>query len=67
VSEAEERGPQEDGAQQPSRVVEFYPPPKPDDELPPPTFRQALVGYGSIMLGLVLLGLLLGAMMRFLR
>ncbi len=48
------------------RVVEHYPPP-PDDELPPPTFRQALIGYGSIMLALVLLGLLVGLLMKVLR
>lgn len=48
------------------RVVEHYPPPQPD-ELPPPTFRQALVGYGSIILALVLLGVLLGVLMRVLR
>jgi hypothetical protein len=39
----------------------------PEAELSPPTFRQALVGYGSIMLGLVLLGLLIGVLMRVLR
>jgi hypothetical protein len=39
----------------------------PEYELPPPTFRQALVGYGSIMLGLVLLGLLIGVLMKVLR
>ena len=50
----------------PVKVIEFYPPPEPD-ELPPPTFRQALVGYGSILLGLVLLGVLLGSLMRLLR
>jgi hypothetical protein len=37
------------------------------DELPPPTFRQALVGYGSIFVALVLLALLLGVLMRVLR
>lgn len=47
------------------RVVEHYPPPL--DELPPPTFRQALIGYGSIILALVLLGVLLGVLMRVLR
>ena len=50
----------------PVKVIEFYPPPEPD-ELPPPTFKQALVGYGSILLGLVLLGVLLGSLMRLLR
>ena len=38
-----------------------------DDELPPPSFRQALIGYGSIMLGLVLLGLFIGFLMKVLR
>ena len=49
------------------RIVEHYPPPLPQDELPPPTFRQALFGYGSIILGLVLLGLLIGVLMKVLR
>ena len=48
------------------KVIEHYAPPA-DDELPPPTFRQALVGYGSILLGLVLLGLLIGFFMKILR
>jgi hypothetical protein len=39
----------------------------PPDELPPPTFRQALIGYGSIILGLVLVGLLIGLLMKVLR
>ena len=39
----------------------------PPDELPPPTFRQALVGYGSIILGLVVLGLIIGLLMKVLR
>lgn len=47
------------------KVVEHYPPPQ--DDLPPPSFRQALVGYGSILIGLVLLGLLLGLLMKVLR
>jgi hypothetical protein len=47
------------------KVVEHYPPP--GEELPPPTFRQALIGYGSIILGLVALGLLIGLLMRVLR
>ena len=50
---------------QDKKIVEHYPPP--DDELPPPTFRQALIGYGSILLGLVLLGLLIGFLMKVLR
>jgi hypothetical protein len=49
------------------KVVERYPPPPDEPELPPPTFRQALIGYGSIMMGLVLLGLLVGLLMRVLR
>ena len=47
------------------KIVERYPPPP--DELPPPTFRQALVGYGSILVALVLLGVLIGVVMRLLR
>ena len=48
------------------KVVEHYPPP-PQDDLSPPTFRQALLGYGSILIGLVLLGLLIGLLMKVLR
>ncbi len=48
------------------KAVERYPPP-PQDDLPPPSFRQALVGYGSILIGLVLLGLLIGLLMKVLR
>lgn len=47
------------------KVVEVYPDPEP--ELPPPTFRQALLGYGSIFLALVALGVIIGLLMRFLR
>ena len=47
------------------RIVTHYPPP--EDELPPPTFRQALIGYGSIFLALIALGLLLGVLMKVLR
>jgi hypothetical protein len=49
------------------KVVEHYPPPLPEDELPPPTFKQALLGYGSIILGLAALGLLIGLLMKVLR
>jgi hypothetical protein len=48
------------------KIVTHYPPPEPD-ELPPPTFRQALVGYGSILVALVVLGLLIGLLMKVLR
>ena len=48
-------------------VVEHYPPPVPEDELPPPTFKQALLGYGSIILALAALGLLIGLLMKVLR
>ncbi len=48
------------------KVVDHYPPP-PEDELPPPSFRQALIGYGSIIAALVLLGVLIGVMMRLFR
>lgn len=47
------------------KIVEHYPAPEP--ELPPPTFKQALIGYGSILLGLVLFGVVIGLLMRFLR
>jgi hypothetical protein len=47
------------------KVVAHYPPP--EDEAPPPSFRQALVGYGSILLALVALGVLIGVLMRVLR
>jgi hypothetical protein len=49
------------------KVIEHYPQPAPDDELPPPTFKQALIGYGSILLALVVLGLLIGLLMKVLR
>ena len=55
------------GGEPAQKIVEHYPPPLPEDELPPPTFRQALVGYGSIMLALVLLGLFIGFLMKLLR
>jgi hypothetical protein len=48
------------------KIVEHYPPPEPD-ELPPPTFKQALIGYGSILIALVALGLLIGLLMKVLR
>jgi hypothetical protein len=48
------------------KVVEHYPP-LPQDEAPPPTFRQALVGYGSILVALVSLGVLIGVLMKVLR
>jgi len=41
--------------------------PVPEDELPPPTFKQALLGYGSIILALAALGLLIGLLMKVLR
>ena len=47
-------------------MVEHYPPPA-GDELPPPSFRQALVGYGSILVALVALGVLIGVLMKVLR
>jgi hypothetical protein len=45
--------------------VERYPPPEP--EPPPPSFKQYLVGWGLIFLGLVAVGVLLGVLMRVLR
>ena len=47
------------------KIVEHYPPPP--DEPAPPTFRQALVGYGTIFLALVALGVLIGVLMKVLR
>jgi hypothetical protein len=47
------------------KIVEHYP--QPQDEPPPPTFRQALVGYGSILVALVALGVLIGVLMKVLR
>ncbi|HUJ26821.1 MAG TPA: hypothetical protein VLW85_12430 [Myxococcales bacterium] len=47
------------------KVVEHYPAPEP--ELPPPTFKQALLGYGSIFAALIALGLLIGLLMKVLR
>ena len=41
------------------KVVEHYP--------PPPSFRQALIGYGSILIALVLLGVLIGTLMKIFR
>src|SRR5207302_3156519 len=48
------------------KVVQRYPPPA-EDEPPAPSFRQALVGYGSILAALVLIGVLIGLLMRVLR
>ena len=47
------------------KVVEHYP--KVEDEPAPPTFRQALIGYGTIILALVALGVLIGVLMKVLR
>ena len=47
------------------KIVEHHAPP--DPEVPPPTFRQALVGYGSILVALVALGVLIGVLMKVLR
>jgi hypothetical protein len=59
--------PPSDSPDSEKKVVEHYPQPLPDDELPPPTFKQALIGYGSILLALVVLGLLIGLLMKVLR
>jgi hypothetical protein len=48
------------------KIVEHYAPPA-QDEAPPPSFRQALLGYGSILLALVALGVLIGVLMKVLR
>jgi hypothetical protein len=45
--------------------VERYPPPEPEPKQP--SFKQYLVGWGLVFLGLVAAGVLLGVLMRFLR
>ena len=47
------------------KQVEVFPPPEP--EPPEPSFKQYLLGWGAIFLGLVALGVLLGVLMRVLR
>ena len=47
------------------KEVQRYPPPEP--EPPEPTFKQYLLGWGAIFLALVVLGVLLGLLMRVLR
>ena len=44
---------------------EVYPAPEP--ELPEPTLKQYFLGWGALFLGLVLIGVLLGVLMRVLR
>ena len=39
----------------------------PEPEPKEPSFKQYLVGWGAIFLALVVLGVLLGLLMRFLR
>jgi hypothetical protein len=48
-----------------NKQVEVFPPPV--EEPPEPSFRQYLMGWGLIFLGLVALGVLLGVLMRVLR
>jgi hypothetical protein len=45
--------------------VERYPPP--EGEPPEPSFKQYLLGWGVVFLGLVAAGVLLGLLMRWLR
>jgi hypothetical protein len=47
------------------KEVQRYPPPEPDR--PAPTFKQYLVGWGAIFLALVVLGVVIGVLMRVLR
>jgi hypothetical protein len=47
------------------KQVQHYPPPEP--ERPPPTFKQYLVGWGAIFLALVVLGVVIGLVMRVMR
>jgi len=55
----------EPGRPQTEKRVEVYPPPEP--EPPEPSFKQYLLGWGLIFLGLVAVGVLLGVLMRVLR
>ncbi len=50
---------------EPEKVVEVYP--APDPELPEPTLKQYFLGWGALFLGLVLIAVLLGLLMRWLR
>ncbi|GAC1337479.1 MAG: hypothetical protein NVS2B9_17220 [Myxococcales bacterium] len=59
MSDGDRKSPPED------RIVTRFP--APEDEPPPPTFQQALIGYGSIFLVLVLFAVILGVLMRVLR
>ena len=47
------------------KQVEVFPPSEP--EPPEPSFKQYLMGWGLIFLGLVALAVLLGVLMRVLR
>lgn len=47
------------------KQVQHYPPPEP--ERPVPSFKQYLAGWGAIFLALVVLGVLIGVVMRVLR
>ena len=49
----------------PEKVVEVYPAPDPD--LPEPSLKQYFLGWGALFLGLVLIAVLLGLLMRWLR
>ena len=53
------------GAQPEEKVIEVYPPPEPDP--PEPTLKQYFLGWGAVFLGLVVIAVLLGVLMRFLR
>ena len=52
-------------ADTPEKVVEVYP--APDPELPEPSLKQYFLGWGALFLGLVLVAVLLGLLMRWLR
>ena len=47
------------------KQVQEFPPPPP--EPPEPSFKQYLLGWGAIFLALIVLGVLLGLLMRILR
>jgi hypothetical protein len=48
-----------------AKETQVFPPPEP--EPPEPNFKSYLLGWGVIFLALVLLGVLIGVLMRVLR
>jgi hypothetical protein len=65
VSEAGKPGDSAPAESTDDKVVTYYPPP-PEDP-PEPTFRQYATGWGIIFLSLVVFGVVIGLLMKFLR